>query len=304
MPPPATFRELLAAGKPLVMPCAHDALSARLVELAGFEAMAISGSGALGSRYGLPDLGIAALADVSAVTRDILSATRLPCMADGDDGYGDVKSVVRTVRTNEALGVGALVLEDQARVVKRPGQSAASSVVGEDEMAAKLRAAVQARHSRDFWIIARTDALGALGIDAALRRAELYLRCGADGLFVAGPRDPEHLARIGRTFRGTPLTVVVYGRDGAETPSIAELRDLGFSLILYPMALLLPMCSLFADTLGALRQTALAGGRFRTHPDERRGQAILAQAVNLDQWLALEAATGPGPGDVAEGIAP
>lgn len=279
-----TFRDLISRGGPLAMPAAHDALSARLIERARFPAMAISGSGILAARYGMPDLGIAGLADFSAAARDIMAAQGLACMADGDDGYGDVKSVARTVRVHEAIGIGALVIEDQARQVKRPGQTAALAVVPEDDIVAKLRVAIATREDRDFWIIGRTDAYGALGIDAAQRRAEQFLRCGVDGLFVAGVRDPEHLARIGRSFKETPLVVVMYG-DGALT--VRELHAMGYTLIVYPLALLLPMCTLFADTLAALQDAARTGASPPPLTDTTRALEIFADAVELSRWQAI-----------------
>lgn len=300
-----TFRELLAIGAPLVVPCAHDALSARLIQQAGFSAMAISGSGALAARYGLPDLGIAGLTDMSAITRDILDATSIACIGDGDDGYGDVKSVARTVQVNEALGIGALVLEDQTRSVKRPGQNAAVEVVSDEEISAKLRVAIETRSSDDFWIIGRTDAYGAHGIDAALRRADLYLRCGVDGLFIAGVRKPEELECIGRTFRGTPLSVVMYGGEGWPSLSVAELHSMGYSQILYPLSLLLPMCSLFADTLQTLKQAMNDGAMPPSIADEKRARAIFGRAVDLDRWLALEMTAQPVQAETnQEGSAP
>lgn len=293
MPKRPTFRELLATGAPMVVPCAHDALSARLIQQAGFSAMAISGSGALAARYGLPDLGIAGLTDMSAITRDILDATSIACIGDGDDGYGDVKSIARTVQVNEALGIGALVLEDQTRSVKRPGQNAAVEVVSDEEISAKLRVAIETRSSDDFWIIGRTDAYGAHGLDAALRRGDLYLRCGVDGLFIAGVRKPEELECIGRTFRGTPLSVVMYGGEGWPSLSVAELHGMGYSQILYPLSLLLPMCTLFADTLQTLKQAMNDGAMPPSISDEKRARAIFGRAVDLDRWLALEMSAQP-----------
>lgn len=283
----ASFRELLASGAPLVLPAAHDALSARMIEQAGFSAFAISGSGTLAARYGLPDVGIAGLSDLSAAAYDMVGATSIACMVDGDDGYGDLKSVARTVRMNEALGVGALVIEDQAREVKRPGQAKARAVVCEEEIAAKLRAAVQARQDRDFWIIGRTDAYGTMGVEAALERGELFLRCGVDGLFVAGVRETSDLERIGRHFRGTPLTAVVYGGDGGAAPSVAELHAMGYTQIVYPMALLFPLCVVFDDVLRELRRVTRDGGCPDVGVDELRARAILTRAVEMDRWLSL-----------------
>lgn len=283
----ASFRELLSSGAPLVLPAAHDALSARMIQHAGFSAFAISGSGTLAARYGLPDVGIAGLSDLSAAAHDMLCVTSIACMVDGDDGYGDLKSVARTVRVNEALGAGALVIEDQAREVKRPGQAAARAVVCRDEIAAKLRAAVQAREDRDFWIIGRTDAYAAMGVEAALERGELFLRCGVDGLFVAGVRKTSDLERIGRHFRGTPLTAVVYGGDGGPSPSVAELHAMGYTQIVYPLALLLPLCVVFDGVLRELGRVARDGGRPDVAIDESRARAILARAVETDRWLSL-----------------
>ncbi|MCK1280993.1 isocitrate lyase/PEP mutase family protein [Bradyrhizobium sp. 61] len=302
MPARPTFQTLLSSGSPLVMPCAHDALSARLIQQAGFSAMAIGGSGALAARYGLPDLGIAGLADMSAITRDILDATSIACMGDGDDGYGDIKSVARTVQVNEVLGVGALVLEDQTRSAKRPGQNAALDVVSDDQIAAKLRIAVETRSSRDFWIIGRTDAYGAHGMEAELRRGELYLRCGVDGLFIAGVRKADEIERIGRTFRGTPLSVVVYGGEGWPSLSVSELHALGYTQILYPLALLLPMCTALVDALEDLKRATERGEAPPIRTDEKRARTIFANAVNLDHWMSLESAKYDGLGaDKCEG---
>ena len=287
-----TFSQLVATGAPLVMPCAHDALTARLIEQAGFPAFAISGSGALAARFALPDLGIAGLADVCDVTRNILDATSIPCMVDGDDGYGDVKSVARTVRANEALGVSALVLEDQKRALKRPGQSAAVGVVHDEEIAAKLKVALDTRDSKDMWVIGRTDAYGAQSLDAAIRRAELYLKSGVDGLFLAGVRKPEELERIGEVFRGTPLIAVVYGGKDWPAMTVSELHGMGYTQILYPLALLLPMCTLFDDALQALRLSAINGTPPPVLEDEKRARALLANAVKAEEWLSLEKVTG------------
>lgn len=289
IPKRQTFRELLGTGKPLVMPCAHDAISARLIQQAGFSAMAIAGSGALAVRYGLPDLGIAGLTDMTSITRDILDATSIACLGDGDDGYGDVKSVARTVKANEKLGLGAIVIEDQMRTVKRPGQSAAMDVVNDQVISAKLRIALEARDSTDFWIMGRTDAYGVYGIEGALRRAELYLRCGVDGLFVAGVRNVDDLERIGSAFRGTPLTAVMYGGEGWPAPSISELHGMGYTQILYPLALLLPMCVLFADTLESIKKAMNGSSGTFNIPEEKRAKKIFADAVETDRWLALEA---------------
>src|SRR5499433_2312883 len=168
----STWKELLAREKPLLLPVAHDALAARLIERAGFAAYSIGGFPLVGSRYGVPDIGLVGFGEMSAGMRDIMAASSLPVLIDADDGYGDVKNVARTIRGYEAMGAGAIFIEDQ-RAPKRCGHMAGKDVIDADVMAAKLRAAVDARHSADLFIIARTDARAVHGLDEALRRAEI-----------------------------------------------------------------------------------------------------------------------------------
>ena len=135
---------------------------------------------------GLPDIGLAGLADMAAGIQDIAAATSLPFLADGDDGYGDVKSVAHTVEVYERIGVGGILIEDQSRERKQQRADAARGVVDVEVIEQKLRAAMDARGSTSTLIIGRTDALGAYGLDGALRRADRLLRLGVDGIFVAG----------------------------------------------------------------------------------------------------------------------
>src|SRR5215467_9192884 len=171
MPNRPTWKELLARGEPLLLPCAHDALSARLIERAGFSAYSIGGYALVGARHALPDIGLAGFGEISAGVRDVVAGSSLPVLVDCDDGYGDVKNVAATVAAYEAMGVSAVFIEDQ-RAPKRCGHMAGKDVIAAEAMAAKLAAAVAARRSRDFFIVARTDARAVHGLDDALRRAE------------------------------------------------------------------------------------------------------------------------------------
>src|SRR5713101_1655846 len=139
-----TWKQLLAREQPLLLPFAHDALSARLIERAGFAAYGIGGFALVGARYGLPDVGLAGFGEISAGVRDIIAASRLPVLVDCDDGYGDVKNVARTVAAYEAMGVSAVFIEDQ-RAPKRCGHMAGKDVIDAEAMAAKLAAAAAAR---------------------------------------------------------------------------------------------------------------------------------------------------------------
>src|SRR5690242_17313209 len=151
------WKDLLAQEQPLLLPCAYDALSARLLERAGFTAYSSGGYALVGSRYGVPDIGLAAFGEISAGMRDIMTATRLPVLVDGDTGYGDVKNVAHTIQGYEAMGASAIFLEDQVSP-KRCGHMAGKDVIPADQMITKIKAAADARRSKDFFLIARTDA--------------------------------------------------------------------------------------------------------------------------------------------------
>ena len=191
-----SLRSAMDVERPLVTPLAHDALSARLIERAGFRAFAIGGSAMLAARFALPDIGLAALGEMTEGIRDIAAASALPFVADGDDGYGDVKSVASTIESYERVGVGAILIEDQRREGKQPRAERAKGVVDMDEMARKLRAAMGARQDPDTMIVGRTDAYGALGLDAAIERAERFLELGVDSVFVAGLKAEHEYERV------------------------------------------------------------------------------------------------------------
>src|SRR3954466_3884729 len=144
-----TWKNWLAKERALLLPCAHDGLSARLIEGAVFSAYSIGGFALVGSRYGIPDIGLAAFGEISAGIRDIMAATSLPVMVDGDTGYGDVKNVAHTIEGYEAMGASSIFLEDQV-APKRCGHMAGKDVIPTADMMAKIKAAVGARRSKDF----------------------------------------------------------------------------------------------------------------------------------------------------------
>ena len=271
---------------PLISPLAHDALSARLIAAAGFGSFNIGGSTLLAARHALPDLGLAALGEMAAAIRDIVDASDIPCMADADDGYGDVKAVVQTVMTYERIGVGGLLLEDQERSGKQPGAAAARSVVPLDDMVAKLRIALAARQS-ELVVIARSDAVGVEGVDGALRRAERYLAAGADGVFVAGLSTPEMFARVGGALRGSWNMAAMF--EGGATAFLPpqELHAMGFSQITYPMALMQRVTGLIEQTLASLRRFAASETTGIAHADLLSPNGFRA-AVAMDAWNAIE----------------
>jgi 2-methylisocitrate lyase-like PEP mutase family enzyme len=253
----ATWKQLLERERPLLLPCAHDALSARLIERAGFAAYSIGGFPLVGARHALPDLGLVGFGEMSAGIRDIMAATELPVLVDGDDGYGDAKNVARTIAGYEAMGAAAIFIEDQ-RAPKRCGHMAGKEVIDAHVMAAKLRAAAAARRNPDTFIIARTDARAMHGLDEALRRAELYLKAGADGLFVEAPQTVDELARIGRAFPGVPQIANML--EGGRTPMLPppELFRLGFAMVAYPTSLIFRVARTIEKALAELKAGTLA----------------------------------------------
>lgn len=232
------LRELLADPEPVVAPGAYDALSARLVETAGFPAVYMTGFGSTASLLGRPDVGLLGGAEMIDNARRIAAAVDVPLISDADTGYGNPINVVRTVREHEQAGVAAIHLEDQI-MPKKCGHMTGKSVVPVEEMTAKVRAAVAARTDPDFLLIARTDARAVEGLDAALSRARAYAEAGADALFVEAPTSEEEVETVARSLPDVPL--VFNWAEGGRTPpvSLARLRELGFALVIFPVGTLL-----------------------------------------------------------------
>jgi 2-methylisocitrate lyase-like PEP mutase family enzyme len=284
----ATLRELHRDHQPLVSPLAHDALSARLIERAGFKTFNIGGSALLAARYALPDLGLAGFAEMVAGIRGIVEASKLPCLVDADDGYGDVKSVVRTIQGYEFAGVSGVLLEDQSREGKQPGAASAKGVVPLEIMEQKLRAAMSTRQDPQFVVIARTDAYGVEGLDGALRRAERFLRLGADGIFVAGLKTPEDYVRVGNAFKGAWNCAAIF--EAAATPWLtpAELYNMGFSQIAYPNILIGRVTKAIERGLQRLVQLSSGDSSAFTRGEQEMALKTLADALNLQKWIDLE----------------
>jgi 2,3-dimethylmalate lyase len=277
----SNLRDLLGHESPLLLPVAHDALSARLIERAGFTAASIGGFGVIGCRWGLPDLGLASFGEISAAVRDIAGAISLPLIVDADDGYGDVKNVARTVKTYESMGITAIVLEDQASPKKCGHMSVERRVVAVEEAETKLKTALAVRESRDFGIIARTDARSVEGLDSALERGRRYVALGVDALFVESPLSIDELRRIGESFT---VPLIVNAAESGKTPILSpeEYRRLGFSIILYPATLLLRMIGTFQRTLTALRE-----GRFANEGPLPNFQE-LTDVMGMKEWMAID----------------
>jgi 2-methylisocitrate lyase-like PEP mutase family enzyme len=286
--PRLTLRDALERERPLVTPLAHDALSARLIARAGFHAFAIGGSAMLAARYGLPDIGLIGLADMVSGIRDIAAATPLPFFADGDDGYGDVKSVARSVEAYEAAGVGGILIEDQQREHKQQRAEAARGIAEREVIEQKLRVALAVRRSPDMLIIGRTDAYGLVGLDEALRRAERFAELGCDGVFVAGLKSIDDYERVGRTLKGVRLSAALFETPGMPWPTPAELGALGFAHVSYPASLMFRLATTIGDTLADLRRHADGVAPMQRDPRAGDARRRLDEALELDRWQSIE----------------
>ena len=231
------MRELLVGdGGPLLLPGAPDALTARLIEQVGFEAVYVTGAGVTNRHLAMPDLALITLSELADHVEAMRGAVEIPIVVDADTGFGGPLNVRRTVQVLERRGANAIQLEDQV-FPKRCGHFAGTEVIPADEMVAKLDAALDARRDDSLLIIARTDARQASGLEAALQRAERYREAGADVIFVEAPQSREELAEVGRRLRGPLLVNVVEGGATPQLPA-GEFGELGFSIVLYANAAL------------------------------------------------------------------
>ena len=285
-----TWKDLLTREQPLLLPCAHDALSARLIERAGFAAYSIGGFALVGSRYGIPDIGLAAFSEISAGIRDIMGATRLPVLIDGDTGYGDIKNVTHTIEGYEALGASAIFIEDQV-APKRCGHMAGKDVIPAGDMVTKIKAAAAARRSKDFFLFARTDARAVHGLDEALRRGEQYLKAGADGIFIEAPQSLDELKRVGRTFQGVPQIANML-EGGGQTPVLppAELKAMGFAVVAYPTSVIFRVARTIENALADIR-----AGRPGAAGDSV-DFAGFKDITGYDKWARIEDEYAPAEG--------
>ena len=241
------------ARKPIVVaPGVYDAFTALVATQAGFSALYVSGAAIAYTRLGRPDIGLVAMTEVAETLALIRERVSAHLIVDADTGYGNALNVMRSVRAIERAGADAIQLEDQD-FPKRCGHLDGKTLIPAAEMCGKIRAALDARHSRETLIVARTDAVAVEGLARALERAALYSDAGADVLFVEAPRTRDDLARLtGALGAGTPLLANMV--EGGKTPplSAAELEALGFVLVIFPGGIVRALGRMAADYYGSL----------------------------------------------------
>ena len=234
-------------------PGVFELISARIADRMDFPALYMTGYGTVASYLGLPDAGLATYSDMIDRVSRICEVAKTPLMADGDTGYGGLLNMEHTVRGYERAGAAVIQLEDQ-EFPKKCGHTPGRRVIPIEDAVAKIRVAVESRDSKDFLIMARTDARGLYGLDEGLRRGEAFAEAGADIVFVESPESEEEMRKIGETFKGKPLIANMV--EGGSTPVLTadELKDIGYTMAIFPAVGFLAMGEALKNAYGHLRE--------------------------------------------------
>ena len=258
--PPTRVGAILKEQGSIVFPGVYDTLSAKLVERAGFPMSFISGYSVAATAIGEPDLGLLTQTEIVERARRVCGSVSIPILVDADTGYGNPLNVIRTVKELIAAGAAGCFLEDQVWP-KKCGHMRGKRVVDREEYVNKIRAAVEARGGRDFFIVARTDALAAVSLDEAIARVTAAREAGADASFVEAPESLEQMREVGRR---APKPIVANMIENGRTPvlSRAELTKMGFDLILYPLAGIFAAARALRDVYDKLRRDETTDGMY------------------------------------------
>lgn len=273
------LKTLLNEPGALVMPGCYDALTARLVERAGFKATFMGGFAVSAARLGAPDTGLITYAEMQDQGRNICSAVDIPVIGDGDTGYGNAVNVQRTVKGYADAGFACVMIEDQVSP-KKCGHTQGKQVVGRDEAFARIQAAVDAqKEGADILIIARTDANATDGMDEALLRAKSFAEIGADITFLEAPKTEDEMKAYCDGVPGPKMANMV---EGGETPFLppAKLEAIGYKIVLYPITLMLAGLKVMEDALGGIKDG--------THPDALAGFGHLRDVVGFPGYYEAE----------------
>jgi len=277
-----TLRALVEARRGVLVPGAFNALSAKVVEDLGFEALYVTGAGVTNMWFGLPDQGFMGLAEIADHTARIRDAVELPLIVDADTGFGNALNVRHAVRTLERAGADCIQLEDQV-APKRCGHFNGKEVISTEEAVSKIKAAVDARRDQDLLIMARTDACATQGFEAAVERAQRFAEAGADLLFVEAVTTPEQIRDLPRRLSTPQLMNMVIGGKTPITDS-TELQELGYGVVLYANAALQGAVAGMQKALGVLKTQR----RIDEDPSLVAPFAERQRLVDKAGWDALE----------------
>jgi 2-methylisocitrate lyase-like PEP mutase family enzyme len=279
---PQALRDRLATGTLIQAPGAPDSLTARLVETAGFPAIYMTGFGATAARLGRPDIGLLTQTEMTTHARDMVRAVSIPIIADADTGYGGPANIARTMAEYSQAGVAAVHFEDQVSP-KRCGQLAGVRVIPAEDAVRRLKCALAAREPQGPLVIGRTDALGAAGMEEAIRRAKLYQDAGVDLVFVDGIKTIAEVEAVARHLPGPKIVSIV---DGNETVALtaAELQAMGFSVAVYAVTALFAAARAVEDAFRVLKSE----GRAQGVADRLMTYAEFSALVELPHFQALD----------------
>jgi 2-methylisocitrate lyase-like PEP mutase family enzyme len=255
---PATLAARLKQPGLITAPGVYDMVSLRLADTFGFDCLYMTGFGAVASHLGLPDAGLATYSDMLGRVNAMSKMARTPLIADGDTGYGGLLNVRHTVQGYEQAGASGIQLEDQ-EFPKKCGHTPGRRVIPMEDMVRKIKVAAEARESKDFLIVARTDARTTLGLDEALRRTEAYAKAGADILFVESPESEEEMRKIGSSF-DLPLLANMVEKGRTPVLSKAELESIGYKLAIFPVAALLASVQAMTQVYKHIKNTGSSVG--------------------------------------------
>ncbi|MBU2646706.1 isocitrate lyase/PEP mutase family protein [bacterium] len=278
------IKELLGSGKTIISLCCHDALSARIIEMAGFPFVMLSGFGYSGSMLAAPDFGLLTQTEIVRMAGHVSRAVSIPVMVDGDTGYGGPINVIRSVKELEAVGAKGMMLEDQVWP-KRCGHMVGKQVVPMEEYEQKLLAALEARSDPDsFSILARTDALGPLGMDEAIKRANRYYELGADQIFVEAPGSKEEYRIIRENVPDAPLVANMI--EGGLSPilPLEEFEELGYQIVGYPLTTIFAAAKAIKDAVAELKTK----GHTKDYQDNLATFEEFTRIVRLPEFYDLE----------------
>jgi 2-methylisocitrate lyase-like PEP mutase family enzyme len=276
------LRNLINSPEILVAPGGYDALSASLIEKAGFNAMYLSGASIAYTRFGRPDIGLVSMSEVAETISVIRERTDLPIIVDADTGFGNAINVQRTVKLFERMGASGIQLEDQ-QMPKRCGHLKGKSLVSKEEMVGKVKAAVDARTNANTMIIARTDAIAVEGFDDALERAHAYYEAGADMLFIEAPESLKQMKQINNIFKDK-IPLLANMVEGGSTPIEAadDLQDMGYSIAIFPGAMVRAYTFMAQEFLASLKDN----GNTNKYRDRMLNLTTLNELLGTPEILA------------------
>jgi methylisocitrate lyase len=282
------LRELLSGSATIMMPGAHDALIAKIIERVGFDVVLCVGSGSVNGLLGLPDIGLATMTEMVQNAKWIADAVAIPVIADADTGYGNALNVMRAICEFEKAGVAGIHLEDQV-FPKRCGHVAGKELISTAEMAGKIRAAVAAKRDPNFVIIARTDAKAVNGLEDAINRSKEYLKAGADVIFPEALESTEEFSFFAKAFPGVPLMANM--TEFGKTPYLtrAEFQALGYRLVAYPNTGFRVMLKAVFEAMETLK----AEGHQKDLLSRMKTRAELYDLIEYDRFTAHEKAFIP-----------